>query len=102
MCYFKAAVGFHVEFAEFFYSINIELIVDACRFVSSANIIFITQRLARCSRVVSLIKMLAIVFSCWQTFDYKKRTKSVMQLEFSASVFLLSSDCSSLSKGRLQ
>ena len=46
MSYFKAAVCFHVEFAEFFYSINIELIVDACRFVSAANIIFITQRLA--------------------------------------------------------
>ena len=41
--HFKAAVGFHVQFAKFFYSVNIELIVDASRFIAAAYIVIFAQ-----------------------------------------------------------
>ena len=46
MCYFKAAVGFHVQFAKFFYSVNIELIIDSGGFIAAANIVIIAERFA--------------------------------------------------------
>ena len=46
MSNFKTAVCFHVQFAQFLNAIDIKLIVDSCRFIAAANIVFIAKRFA--------------------------------------------------------
>ena len=42
---FKAAVRFHVQFAEFLDSVDVKLIVDSRGFVAAADVVVVSQRL---------------------------------------------------------